>query len=158
MPAPTDDGERQFLDIIERHGWHVMFVLGNDEGPGFAYSSGIYKLTGKPEVIVFSLPRQVAHFVINDYAERAKAGQTLEAGGFYDEFLEGHPVTFVAADAPDRDREYTTWASWFYDRQSFPVLQMVYPDTRSGAFPWQPGYREEWRELQPLLGNPVILN
>lgn len=158
MPQATDDVEREFLEIIERHGWHVMLVGGDEEGPGFAYSTGIYRLTGKPELIVFGLPREVAHFVVNEYASRAKAGDAPDAGDLCDDFLEGHPVTFIAVDTADRDRKYTTWTSWFYDREPFPVLQLVYPDSRSGAFPWQPGYREEWRNLQPLLGSRPTMN
>jgi hypothetical protein len=157
VPQATDDAERDFLDIIERHHWHVMLVSADEEGPGFAYSTGIYRLTGMPELIVFGLARDVAHFVVNEYGNRVRAGENLSPGEFYDDFLEGHPVTFIQTDSPDRDREYTTWTSWFYDRKPFPVLQLVYPDSRSGAFPWQPGYREEWRDLQPLLGSPPAL-
>jgi hypothetical protein len=152
MPEAKDDADRRFLAIIERFGWHITLVGSEDESPGFAYSTGIYKLTGQPELIVFSLPRDVSQFTINEYGLRAKAGRGPIAGDLCDGFLKGHRVTFISADAPDRDSEYTTWASWFYDRRSFPVLQLVYPDTRSGAFPWQPGYREDWRDLQPLLG------
>lgn len=158
MPEATDDAERKFLDIIERFGWHVMLVMGDEEGPGFAYSTGIYRLTGKPELIVFGLAREVAHFVVNEYAARAVTGDAPEPGDLQEGYIEGHPVTFITVDAPDRDREYTTWTSWFYDRKPFPVLQLVYPDSRSGAFPWQPGYREEWRSHQPLLGSRLPMN
>ena len=158
MPKAIDDAEREFLDIIERFGWHVMLVGGEGSVPGFAYSTGIYRLTGEPELIVFSLAPEVAHSVISEYATRAKAGNAPTAGALEDDFLEGHPVTFIGVDAPDRDSRYTTWASWFYDREPFPVLQLVYPDSKSGAFPWQPGYREEWHNLQPLLGRRPTLN
>jgi hypothetical protein len=156
MPSATNDAERQFLDIVERHGWHVMLAGGGNASSGFAYSTGVYRLTGKPELIVFGLPPEVAHFAINEYAARAKLGCAPEANGLYDGFLSGHSVTFIVVDLPARDRAYTTWTSWFYDRQPFPVMQLVYPDSRTGAFPWQSGYREEWREIQPLLGKPTM--
>lgn len=71
MPQPTDDAEREFLSIIERYRWHVMMVGADVDSPGFAYSTGIFRLTGMPELIVFSLALDVAHFVINEYGNRA---------------------------------------------------------------------------------------
>lgn len=153
MPEARDEDDQRFLKIVEEFGWHVTLVGGDEDGPSFAYSTGIFRLTGKPELIVFGLPKEVAHFVVNEYGERLRAGAELSPRSYHDGFLEGHSVTFIEASAPDRDQEYTTWASWFYDRQPFPVLQLVYPDSQTGAFPWQQGYREEWRWHQPLLGD-----
>lgn len=158
MPTPRDESDRKLLEIIDEYGWHVTLVTGDDEEPPFAYSTGIFQLTGKPEIIVFGLPQDVAHFVVNEYGNRAKAGEALSAGGYYEDFLEGHPITFVETTEDERDKRYTTWSSWFYGDQPFPVLQLVYPDSQSGAFPWQPGYREEWHWHQPLLGNPPALH
>ena len=44
-----------------------MMVGADVDSPGFAYSTGIFRLTGMPELIVFSLALDVAHFVINEY-------------------------------------------------------------------------------------------
>lgn len=152
MPRALDEHDQKFLDIIDEHGWHVTLVGGDDEGPGFAYSAGIFGSTGRPELIVFGLPMEVGHSVVNEYGNRMRAGETLALGDFYDGFLEGHPVTFISVEDGDQIKQHATWADWFYDRRPFPLLQLVYPDSRSGAFPWQAGYREEWRWHQPLLG------
>ena len=154
MPKPLDARDQNFLDIIDEHGWHVMHVTPDDEAPGFTYSTGIFRLTGRPELIVFGLPGDVAHFVLNEYGNRANAGEALAPGDFCEGFLDGHQVTFLSVEDEGQIRRHATWTDWFYDRQPFPLLQLVYPDSKSGAFPWQPGYREAWRWNQPLLGVP----
>jgi hypothetical protein len=154
MPKPLDEHDQKFLDIITEHDWHVMYVGGDEESPSFTYSTGIFALTGRPEIIVFGLPMEVAHSVVNEYGNRARAGETLASGDFYDDFLEGHPVTFIPVEDEDLIKRYATWTDWFYDRRQFPLLQLVDPDSKSGAFPWQPDYREEWHWHQPLLGRP----
>ena len=45
------------------------------------------------------------------------AGEVLEPGRFYDDFLEGHAVTFVEVSDDARD-EYFGFACWFYKRTS----------------------------------------
>jgi hypothetical protein len=66
MPRALDEHDQQFLDIIDEYGWHVMHIGADDEGPAFFYSTGIFGLTGRPELIVFGLPREVGHFVVNE--------------------------------------------------------------------------------------------
>ncbi len=154
MPKALDEHDQRFLDIIDEHGWHVMHVSGDAENPSFTYSTGIFALTGRPELIVFGLPTEVGNFVVNEYAGRLREGEGIEAGDFLDGFLEAHPVTFVAVADPGLVKRYATWTGWFYERRPFPLLQLVYPDSRSGAFPWQAGYRDDWRAHQPLLGSP----
>ena len=156
MPQALDEHDRKFLDIIEQHGWHVMHVGSDEDGPSFTYSTGIFGLTGRPELIVFGLPMEVGHFVVNEYGNRLRAGEALAPGDFYDGFLEGHPITLIPVDDGDCIKQHATWTDWFYDRQPFLLLQLVFPDSESGAFPWQPGYRDEWRPLQPLIGSPPL--
>lgn len=151
-PEPKNEADRRFLDVIDRHGWHVMNVHGGADGPGFSYSTGIFERTGQPEAIVIGLIPEVAHRVINDYGNRLCTGDRFLPGQLYNGFLEGHPVTFVAASAPQAVSEYATWTDWYYNRKAFPLVQIVYPDSQTGAFPWQPDYRESWLPIQPLLG------
>ena len=101
---------------------------------------------------------EVAHSVVNEYGNRLRGGEGIALGDFFDGFLEGHPVTFIEVTDRDLIKQHATWTDWFYDRRPFPLVQLVYPDSRSGAFPWQTGYREEWRWLQPLLGPPPMPN
>jgi hypothetical protein len=152
-PTAKDDHERKFLDIVDRYGWHVTGVHGDETGPGFLYSTGIFERTGKPELIVFGLKTEVGHHLINDYAERIIKGEVFEEGRRYEDFLDEALFTFLnVADASVR-REYTTWTSWFYQGSAYPIFQGVWPDKKTGAFPWEPGYAEHLAEVQPLLAS-----
>jgi hypothetical protein len=153
-PIAKDEHEREFLEIVDRHGWHVMMVHGDDAGPGFAYSTGIFERTGRPELIVFGLKAKVSHFLVNDYAERILKGEVFEVGRRYENFLDDALVTFLSVTDRSVGSEYTTWTSWYYQNGSYPLLQGVWPDKKSGAFPWEPGYAQELIECQPLLAPP----
>ncbi len=150
-PPAGDDHERNFLEIVDRHGWHVMLVYGDDTGPGFAYSTGIYERTGRPELIVFGLKPKVSHFVVNDYAERTIKGESFEVGRRYEDFLEGSLLTFLSVTDRAVLSEYTTWTSWYYQGSNYPIFQGVWPDKKTGAFPWEPGFAQDLLERQPLL-------
>src|SRR6185503_14718031 len=47
---------------------------------------------------------------------------------------------------------YLGWGMRFYAHDSFPVLQMIYPD-REGRWPWQDGVSPGIRALQPVLAD-----
>ncbi|WP_425475500.1 DUF4262 domain-containing protein [Mesorhizobium quangtriensis] len=87
---------------MDEHGWHVTHVSGDDDSPAFTYSTGIFGLTGDPELIVLGLPMDVGHFVLNEYGNRRQRGETILIGDYYDGFLEGHLVTFLAVKDEDQ--------------------------------------------------------
>jgi hypothetical protein len=146
-----DEDERKLVSDVETYGWHVINVLEDDAGPPFSYSVGLHRTLRHPEVIVVGLPRAVAHPIINSLGEAARAGRRYEAGGVYEEFLEGYDCTFRAV--PRRQyANYVGWASWFYDGVEFPLLQLIYPD-RNARWPWQAGVDEGFRTRQPVLAD-----
>jgi hypothetical protein len=159
-PEPEDDADRRLMAMIDKHGWAVRFVADTDgDEPNFHYSAGITDRCGKPELLVFGLSREVGHWVVNEYGRRCVAEEAFEQGCTYDGFLEQHGVMFLDVDwrRASRDHDYTTWTDWYYERKGFPLLQLVWPD-KTGIFPWEHGFRDELRRLQPLLGDPPRLN
>ena len=48
--------ERELIQNVQRYGWHVVGVYGERFSPPFAYSVGLYKTLGQPEVVVVGLP------------------------------------------------------------------------------------------------------
>lgn len=142
-------GEKKALEDIERYGCHVMHVLEDSEGPPFSYSVGVQKTSGVPEVIVIGLERPLAHFVVNEYNRRVRAGERFAAGTRHDGFLDGFDVQFELV-TPDHVDNYLGWNTWLYRANSFEVLQIVYPTT-DGIWPWEPGAPEWFRERQPIL-------
>lgn len=80
-----------------------------------------------------------------------RSGRHFTAGGAHDDFLEGYEVTFRAVPP----YQFAAWLGTgvrFYDGESFPALQLVYPD-RAGRWPWQEGVAPAFRERQPILAD-----
>jgi hypothetical protein len=87
---------------------------------------------------------------VSSVARSALAGTRYEAGQTSADFTaNGLPFFFAPVGAEYYD-DYLGWAINFYARQSFPVLQVVWPDEAS-RFPWQPGFDERFRAKPPLL-------
>lgn len=152
-PEPEDDVDRELMALIDKHGWAVCWVW-DDEGkrPGFHYSAGLYELTGKPELLIGGLSRKAGHWLVNAYAKRVVAGESLAAGQRDGDFLDGTEVIFLEVNSRQVSQEYTTWTDWFYRRQDIPLLQLVWPDRSAGAFPWQPEWPARLKDAQEILG------
>ena len=142
-------GDDKTREDIAKHGCSVMHVLEEGELPPFAYSIGITQQTGAPEVVVIGLKRPMAHFVVNEYNRRVRAGEHFEPGKPYSEFLEGFDVFFE--DVPlSAYEDYFGQDLDFYGGPNFKVLQLIYPTTK-GVWPWAEGAPESFRTWQPIL-------
>jgi len=141
--------ERKALADIEKHGFHIINVMEEDDLPGFVYTLGIQRTAAAPEVIVIGLKERLAQFVVSEYHRRVRAGESFVPGGMYGDFIEGFEVTFVVVDKSHYPL-YLGWDLWLYDGDGFDALQMVYPTTK-GVWPWDEGVPEDFREWQPIL-------
>ena len=148
-----DAGEEKALADIETYGCHVIHVLEDDDGPPFTYSVGVQESSDVPEVIVIGLKQPIAHFVVNEYNNRVRAGERFAAGARYDGFLAGFRVQFEVV-TPDHFDDYMGWARWFYGGNTFEAFQIIYPTT-DGIWPWEPGASESFKERQPILCDRV---
>lgn len=144
-----DEHERKALEDIRDHGLHVVYVLPEGNMPGWMFSIGLYHHHQHPEVLVFGLNRQVAHWLVNEVARRVEAGERMADGCTADDLLEGVPCTFRAMYPGWRDA-FLGWMDWFYKGADVPVLQCIWPD-HDGKWPWQPEFRHDWGWAQPLL-------
>ncbi|MEV0180003.1 DUF4262 domain-containing protein [Streptomyces sp. NPDC050625] len=145
-----DEADRLDLRTVEQvqeHGWSVMMVPADDEGPGFAYTIGLWHTHAVPELAVFGLDIQTMHALLNTLGSRAAQGAVLESGQEYREVVEARPVVLKETDLRWY-REFFGRAISFYRRPPFPVLQVVWPDAE-GRYLWQPGADEHYRQSQP---------
>jgi hypothetical protein len=152
-PEPENDVDRRHMELIDEFGCAIWNV-GADEKtrePSFSYSTGIWETFGAAELIVFGLRSEVARWVINEYAARAK-NERFITWKRYKGFLEDFDVIFVEVDYQVASREYTTWTHWYYNREAFPLLQIVLPARSNGAFPWDPEFPADAKHGQPVLG------
>ena len=72
------DDEKLVADV-KKYGWHVVKILEKDETPGWAFSVGLYKNFNHPEIVVFGLNDEVAHFLINAIGDLVRAGNRFAA-------------------------------------------------------------------------------
>jgi Domain of unknown function (DUF4262) len=151
-----DDGERNFLRIIDKYGWHVMKVapLVGEEGDLWAYSTGLYYKFKHPEIIVFNQDGDLMHSMINIIGRRVREGEKFAPGRGYADIIDNFDCQFRPVDI-SHYKEYVGWSIWFYDYDlaSFPMLECFWPDM-AGKFPWEPGC-EQWAiDNQPQLDKP----
>ena len=149
MREPKDEHERKALADVQKHGWHVLKVMEDNEGPAFAYTVGLYHSFGHPELIVVGLPSDVGHAVLNVAGESIRRGDRYSAGSQSEEFLEDRVCAFRTMPE-SQYRHYLGWNLWFHDGAAFPALQMVWTD-REGRWPWETTVDPAVRERQPAI-------
>jgi hypothetical protein len=133
-----DESEAAFVARIKEHGWFRTSVLGDEEGPGFSYTTGFWVNAKRPELIMFGLKDEIVHDIFWDAFRDAKAGQSLVLGTpIHDLF--GNLPAWVFPVATRHYANFLGWSRWFYAGDDFPCLQIVWPD-RTGLFPWQDGF------------------
>lgn len=154
MPTLSNDPqerarEEKCLADIATHDLHVLRVHGDAEWPEFAYSVGLYRRFGLPEVIILGLEGDLAQWILNELAARARDGFRYQAGDMVDGLLEGFPVTFRPVP-PAHVKAHFGWALWYYEGDDFPTLQLVFPTT-AGIWPWDPAVPPSFLTEQPVL-------
>jgi hypothetical protein len=117
--------------------------------PGWGYSVGLYHTFHHPEVVIFGLPHDLTHRVINAVGEDVRAGKIYKSGHEYPEILEGVLCTFRTVEKVWY-RLLLGSATRFYKSDEFPVLQCIWPDKQQN-YPWSPNFRSDWLWAQPLL-------
>jgi hypothetical protein len=144
-----DEHERRVVQDIATYGMHVTRVLPNRDTPGWAFSVGLWHTYQHPEVLVFGLDAGVAHHMLNHIADDIKVGRPFQVEHEYADLLEGVRCMFKPV-SPIWHYPFLGWADWFYQHVEYPVLQCIWPD-HDQHYPWERGFREEWRWVQPLL-------
>lgn len=142
--------DKKLLSDINTHGWHVLKIMGDDNGPGFCYSVGLFKTFKHPEILIIGLKLDLAHTLINNIGEDIRTGKNFLSGQFYKDILDGYECLMLDVNKDYYD-QYFGYAKWYYKNNDFPVLQCIYP-TVKGVFPWDKFWPNEIKNLQPVLG------
>jgi hypothetical protein len=143
--------DAQMRSDIATYGWHVIQVAEDDEGPGFAYTIGLFERFAHPELIVFGLPLETMHRMLNGAGAAVRGDRVYRAGRDYDEILEGYQCTFRPVPR-SRYKEYLGTACGHYGRDDFPALQLIWPD-REQRYPWAAPDDAWIRMAQPVLAD-----
>lgn len=153
--AGLSNSDKKLLDDVEKYGWHVVKVVGDETGPGFGYSIGLFKTYGHPEVIVIGLNLDLIHSIINGIGEDLREEKIYQAGRFYSDLIEGYDCYFATVDVKYY-HDYVGYARWFYKGNNFQLLQCIYP-TKKNVYPWQDDWPEEISNLQPVLAETGLI-
>lgn len=150
VQAWLDQEDRHTAQIIRKHGVYITYVIGewSQRQTSFAYTIGLFGM-GHPEVLMFGLEAGTACAVMNDVADRVKAGDDLLVGATL-AFPEWAHRVFVE-EVPNPG-QIAFGANRFYqrpDEASVPLLQLTYDD-KNRRFPWEAGYsRPSWIQPRP---------
>ena len=143
-----NDYERKLISRVKEFGWQSTHVFGDDEGdPSFTYSTGFWLTLGRPEIILFDLPSNLAHDVLGQAYRLFSDGTEFQLEKPVAGLLSKESVCFFSV-SNDAIAEYLLSSEWFYKGKKFPCNQMVWADP-SGRFPWQPGFERQLLRLQP---------
>ncbi|MCO6009990.1 DUF4262 domain-containing protein [Actinoallomurus purpureus] len=124
-------------------------IAGDDKGPGWAFTVGLWHTHRSPELAMFGLDVGNMKTCLNALGGQIAAGAHAEAGQECQDVIEGYPVVLKAVDY-GWYRVFFGTALAFYRRPPLPYLQVVWPGS-DGSFPWDPRYPEHHRDLQPQL-------
>jgi len=148
-----DSSEQQIVNDVERFGWHITMVApridSNDPDQWFAYTIGLPKTFGWPELICFGLSTSLMGNLLNSaVAELRHRHLTPRPGLVLHDVAEGFPVRLEAN--PLIPKNYFGFANWFASYSGMPMpewLQLFWPD-KQGRFPSEPDCVPEVVQLQ----------
>lgn len=137
--------EKDLASNLDSPGWTVIGVGGD---PVWAYTLGLEYNFNHPEIIVFGLPCDVAHSILNDIGKLIKNDNLVyfENKDYYGIF-KGFSAQFKCI----KPTEHMGCAVSFYKPKSFSALQLCWPD-EVGHFPWDNRFNPEFKKYQPLIG------
>lgn len=140
---------QQVSDNVGAYGVHITYVGSGEDGPSFAYTTGLNALVGH-EIIVYALPMAYAHHALNHIHKWLAdgTGNNLDENRPYTEFF-NHPVKFRQC-LPELVADKVTVSTRYYGSQP-SVVQLVLCDM-NGLFPEDEGFDHEFMDpRQPLL-------
>lgn len=134
---------------IEEHGWAVVAVDGDGWDPPLAYTVGLTRFHGHPELMVSGLGADESVAVLDRLGEEVRRGRRFEAGDVLPQTSEMHACLMVRVSSPMR----LVMAQQVYgsnDSGPVPALQVAWADC-SGTWPWQ---SPDGLRAQRLYGRP----
>lgn len=145
-----DPSDRDFLAQLREHGWFGTRVFDPEkQEPDFTCTTGFFHSLSHPEIIVFSLPKQVSHDILWDIYRDIREGNVPKPETRLKGIFGNHQAVLLPVSR-DFYAEHLGWSRWFYRGDEFPCLQLVWPD-RAGLFPWHPDFDPAFASDQPDL-------
>ncbi|MEV7007287.1 DUF4262 domain-containing protein [Streptosporangium sp. NPDC051022] len=147
-----DEFDRDTMRKVRERGWVVIMVPEDEDGPGWAFTVGLWHTFRSPETAMFGLDIEVMRDCLNTLADEIAAGNGLVADQERDDVIRNYSVVTRNVDQ-SWYRSLFGMALHFYQRPPLPFMEVVWPDN-AGRFPWDPRATPRLRELQPSLWIP----
>lgn len=151
LPEPADAHDEKLLADVAEHGWHVVHIPEDKQGPAYAFTIGLYLKYQHPELLVMGLPQEVAHRLLTMAVAQIAQGRVFQTEQAQPDLAEGLTCRFRPISLK-RYREYLGYGIWFYRSlpEPFPALQLVWPD-RAGRFPGEAEFDPKFTYAQVML-------
>lgn len=144
------------FDSIEKHiqkfGWGI--VSFEEDKPLYVTSVGLHKTLSFPEIVIFGLPVEISHRIINSIGLQLKNGRVIKKRTPYTDIIEDYKVMFLEIDRKKR-RPYFDLVEDFYEDNKVPVVQMIWSD-EANHLPWEEGFDTNLVPIQPVLNIDVM--
>jgi hypothetical protein len=147
--AHDAEAEKKIVSDVEQYGFHIAQFHGDGYSPSFAYTIGLFKTYGYPELICFGLNLDLLHSVLWSGKKLLDKQPNLDQSIGYPDFIGDYDVRFLTVDK-DSYKDYFGYGYWFNGHWDLPARQIVWPD-KQGIFPWEEGFNPDWKFKQPLL-------
>lgn len=152
-----DPRQKAILENIGQFGLSVMHVAAEDpRRPSYSFSVGFEHSLGQPEVLVYGLDKNLAQSMINEVFRQCKEeGLGLADGQVIGNLIEGYDCVARPIEDPRGRAAHFGYAMWFQRHSGGAELkramQIVWPDPKTRAFPWQDGCGADVRGWQVQL-------
>jgi hypothetical protein len=135
------------LRDIEIHGWSITYVEADEDEAAFAYTVGLTRYHGHPELLVSGLDQLMTAEILNSFGSEVRRGNRFTGG----DLVHGHgDHRYQFAWVEDRNDLVDAQDTYASEAGLVPALQIIYSD-RSGHWPWECGGTLS----QPLFGAPM---
>lgn len=156
----ADEYWQSILDLVDEHGWAVTVVFGgeDDQGgltPSFSYTVGL-SAKGLPDLLIFGLPEQSAHPILNAIVRKAFDGQIALRDGQVVREAANLPLKLRVIEPAEKGLETALGARRFAAENGHEaqILQVLWPDL-AGTFPDEPGCDAQMTWMQNINRSPV---
>ncbi|HZF74732.1 MAG TPA: DUF4262 domain-containing protein [Acetobacteraceae bacterium] len=139
---------------MEEHGWSVVALPAEEGRPPFAYTVGLEKNYGHPEIVlVGEFASKVVQGVLNAAGAKVKEGAKYEAGQQTKDVVGRFEVAFRGIEEEVAAKNMPMAQLLQEEAIARPVraLQIFLPDA-AGRFPWQRGCEARMARSQKALG------
>lgn len=113
---------------IRKHGWQFQFIFDESgERQDFGYTIGFEESFGHPEIMIFGLPRETMHAILDDLAQDIRSGKKITPNERVPKVLAGDFEVLFKPIRQEFLSEYAGTATDYY-QDNIRVYVMFWPD------------------------------